>query len=542
MAITLLPTPPSRSDPTNFATRADAFLGALPTFAIEANGLASDVNSQQITAVNAANTATAAASTAVSASGATVWVSGTTYSQYAVVISPSTFFSYRRKTSAGSGTVDPSSDTTNWIQISGTGNVSTDSSGNLGIGTSPAVKFHSSGIIASGATGGVDGQYQLRRASDGAVVGALSFNSASSAITLSSGLETIIFQGSSLERMRISPSGNVGVGSSNPNLTSIGRALTVNAASGFSGLELTVGNNLYGAFVAANGETRLTAFGASNPMIFEIAGAERMRIAADGKVGIGTPSSAHTFTVRSTTNPFTAICIQSNTTDGNAGLATLYFGNNTVDSRGYVSYNTQFNTLLFGVNSAEIMRIASDGNISIGSSSAPLTTTNRRVLSVTGVDSALLVISDSSGVSGYVGGSSSSFAIAATGSRELQFEAGGGVRARITSAGLFTYLGKEVGFRGNPVITASADGTDWVNGYFHHIFSGSTFTPRVQTMGNTYVVYNGTGANVTLSNALVSILYAGSNSNVSRTLAPNACVTIYYLNSGSVILSGTGIS
>lgn len=64
MAITLLPTPPSRQDPANFNVRADEFLGALPTFGTEANSLAADVNSKQITVSNAATTATNAASTA----------------------------------------------------------------------------------------------------------------------------------------------------------------------------------------------------------------------------------------------------------------------------------------------------------------------------------------------------------------------------------------------------------------------------------------------------------------------------------------------
>ena len=64
MAITLLPTPPTRQDPANFNTRADEFLGALPTFGAEANSLATDVNSKQTTASNAATTATNAASTA----------------------------------------------------------------------------------------------------------------------------------------------------------------------------------------------------------------------------------------------------------------------------------------------------------------------------------------------------------------------------------------------------------------------------------------------------------------------------------------------
>ena len=42
--ITPLPDPPQRTDPANFATKADAFLGALPDFATEANALATTVN------------------------------------------------------------------------------------------------------------------------------------------------------------------------------------------------------------------------------------------------------------------------------------------------------------------------------------------------------------------------------------------------------------------------------------------------------------------------------------------------------------------
>jgi hypothetical protein len=41
--ITALPTPPSTNDPANFNTRADAFLGQMPTFVTEANSLASEV-------------------------------------------------------------------------------------------------------------------------------------------------------------------------------------------------------------------------------------------------------------------------------------------------------------------------------------------------------------------------------------------------------------------------------------------------------------------------------------------------------------------
>ena len=62
--ITALPTPPSRSDPANFAARGDAFLGALPTFATEANAIATNAYSNAIEIVNNINTASSAASTA----------------------------------------------------------------------------------------------------------------------------------------------------------------------------------------------------------------------------------------------------------------------------------------------------------------------------------------------------------------------------------------------------------------------------------------------------------------------------------------------
>ena len=62
MPITALPTPPSRTDAANFSARADAFLGALPTFGSEANALAVEVNGY---ATNAA----ASAATAVNAPG-----------------------------------------------------------------------------------------------------------------------------------------------------------------------------------------------------------------------------------------------------------------------------------------------------------------------------------------------------------------------------------------------------------------------------------------------------------------------------------------
>jgi hypothetical protein len=77
MPITALPTPPNRADPpATFISRADAFLGALPTFAAQANALeaAVDADAVQVAADRAtasanANAAAASAAAAVSAVG-----------------------------------------------------------------------------------------------------------------------------------------------------------------------------------------------------------------------------------------------------------------------------------------------------------------------------------------------------------------------------------------------------------------------------------------------------------------------------------------
>jgi hypothetical protein len=125
MAITPLPTPPSRDDPSNFAARADAFLGALPSFAAETNAVAGDVNSDALTAAASAAAAVVAETAAEAAQAAanqtanvTKWVSGTTYAQGVNTWSPINYLSYRRKI-AGAGTTDPSADTTNWAALAG---------------------------------------------------------------------------------------------------------------------------------------------------------------------------------------------------------------------------------------------------------------------------------------------------------------------------------------------------------------------------------------------------------------------------------------
>ena len=67
--VTALPTPPSRSDPANFATRGDDFLGALPDFVTELNLVAGEVNTNASTATTQAGIATTQAGTATTQAG-----------------------------------------------------------------------------------------------------------------------------------------------------------------------------------------------------------------------------------------------------------------------------------------------------------------------------------------------------------------------------------------------------------------------------------------------------------------------------------------
>ena len=108
--ITPLPTPPTRQDSSNFNDRADEFIGALPLFQQEANGLAIDVQSS-------ADEVEIARQAVVSVTNVTKWVSGNTYSEGSSVWSPINAVVYRKVTTSVGGTTDPSIDTVNYKSI-----------------------------------------------------------------------------------------------------------------------------------------------------------------------------------------------------------------------------------------------------------------------------------------------------------------------------------------------------------------------------------------------------------------------------------------
>jgi hypothetical protein len=178
-----------------------------------------------------------------------------------------------------------------------------DSTGNVGVGTtSPQVKLHVGSVIAAGATGTGDGTYQLRRNSDGAVVGSFSADSTNSLVAITSGYETIIFKGSTLERMRIDTAGKVNIGMTGGirtlNIQNSANAYTdmvlkSNTAAGVAGAgTLYFGNNGSDALAYVSYDTQNSVMGFATSNNGTSAGAEKMRLNSAGELIVGSTAAS----------------------------------------------------------------------------------------------------------------------------------------------------------------------------------------------------------------------------------------------------------
>jgi hypothetical protein len=191
-----------------------------------------------------------------------------------------------------------------------------DSSGQVGIGTSPAVRLdvRESGSTVPTVTAGTVARFYSTGASGfEAHIGIVSGNGGVSGIdfgdtdSATSGRiryehtnNSMQFMTNTTEKMRIDSSGNVGIGISSPStllhISSANTAFTATSTTATSSTQLRVVTGAGTCYFAVDGSGG-ASFGVANaaavwnginsPLLFATNNSERMRILADGKVAIG---------------------------------------------------------------------------------------------------------------------------------------------------------------------------------------------------------------------------------------------------------------
>jgi hypothetical protein len=297
----------------------------------------------------------------------------------------------------------------NTTNVGGTGFplILNQSGGNVGIGlTSPAVTLDMLGFYMQGGTSRGDGvtkihSYRIPNFANATnplnVIAGLSTSgtnqvyiggndgnfagTAATSILFYTGASNTTANGT--ERMRINVNGDIGIGTSSPNLLGASKGVSIDGSASAI-LETNIAGSRAGSVYSFGSSTIIGEF-RNLPLVFNTNNTERMRIAANGDVGIGTSSPGYRLSVASSSNDAnnsllgsgivvgTTIGIRergnSNGISGTAYASQIYQGASGGGNLEIYNVAAGYG-LIFGTNTTERMRIDSSGNLCVGTTNA----------------------------------------------------------------------------------------------------------------------------------------------------------------------------